>query len=96
MNVYLHYVSAEWKIPSNTEVTPNFTTYENNFLKIDYPKKWIFTETTNSVIFAPDRNSIDKIKINVSPIPSDSLSIKSVVDSTLDEFVRTFDDFELN
>ena len=45
MNVYLHYVSAEWKIPSNTEVTPNFTTYENNFLKIDYPKNWIFTAT---------------------------------------------------
>ncbi|MGI9011529.1 MAG: DsbA family protein [Nitrososphaeraceae archaeon] len=95
LNVYLHYVSAEWKIPSNTEVTPNFTTYENNFLKIDYPKNWIFTETTDSVIIAPDRDSIDKIKINVSPVPSDSLSIKSVVDSTLDEFVRTLDDFEL-
>jgi protein-disulfide isomerase len=95
MNVYLYYVSAEWKIPSITDVKPNFATYQNNFLKIDYPENWIFTETTNSVTFAPGRDSIDKIIINVSPIPTDSLSIKSVVDSTLDEFVRTFDDFEL-
>ena len=95
MNVYLYYVSAEWKIPLITEANPNFATYQNNFLKIDYPEKWIFTETTNSVTFAPERDSIDKIIIKVSPIPSDSLSIKSVVDSTLDEFVRTLDDFEL-
>lgn len=95
MNVYLYYVSAEWKIPSITEVNPNFATYQNNFLKIDYPEKWIFTETTNSVTFAPERDSIDKIIINVSSIPTDSLSIKSVVDSTLDEFVRTLDNFEL-
>ena len=95
MNVYLYYVSAEWKIPSITDVNPNFATYQNNFLKIDYPENWIFTETPNSVTFAPERDSIDKIIINVSSIPTDSLSIKSVVDSTLDEFVRTFDDFEL-
>ena len=95
MNVYLHNVSAEWKVPSITNVNPNFATYENNFLKIDYPESWIFTETTDSVTFAPDRDSINKIKINVSPIPTDSLPIKSVVDSTLDEFVRTLDDFEL-
>lgn len=95
MNVYLYYVSAEWKIPSITEVNPNFATYQNNFLKIDYPENWIFTENTNSVTFAPERDSIDKIIIKVSPIPSDSLSIKSVVDSTLDEFVRTLDNFEL-
>lgn len=95
MNVYLYYVSAEWKIPSITDVNPNFATYQNNFLKIDYPENWIFTENTNSVTFAPERDSIDKIIINVSSIPTDSLSIKSVVDSTLDEFVRTLDNFEL-
>lgn len=95
MNVYLYYVSAEWKIPSITDVNPNFATYQNNFLKIDYPENWIFTEKTNSVTFAPERDSIDKIIINVSSIPTDSLSIKSVVDSTLDEFVRTLDNFEL-
>ena len=95
MNVYLYYVSAEWKIPSITDVNPNFATYQNNFLKIDYPENWIFTETTNFVTFAPERDSINKIIINVSSIPTDSLSIKSVVDSTLDEFVRTLDNFEL-
>ena len=95
MNVYLYYVSAEWKIPSNTDINSNFATYRNNFLKIDYPKNWTSTETTDSVTFAPNRDSIDKIKINVSPLPNDSISIKSIVDSTLDEFVRTFDDFEL-
>ena len=95
MIVYLQYVSAEWKIPSITDVNLNFTTYENKFLKIDYPGNWIFAETTDSVTFAPDRDSIDKIKINVSPIQADSLSIKSIIDSTLDEFVRTLDDFEL-
>ncbi len=66
MIVYLQYVSAEWKIPSITDVNLNFTTYENKFLKIDYPENWIFAETTDSVTFAPDRDSIDKIKINVN------------------------------
>ena len=95
LNVYIFHASAEWKIPSNTDLTPNFTTYENNFVKIDYPTNWIFTETTDSVIFSPARDSVDKIKINVSPIQNDTQSIKSVVDFTLDEFVRTLDDFEL-
>ena len=95
MTVYLHYVSAEWKIPSNTNKNSNFVTYQNNFLKVDYPENWIFTETTDSVTFAPDRNSIDKIKLNVLHLTSGSIPIKSIVDSTLDEFVRTFKDFEL-
>ncbi len=61
LNVYLNHVSAEWKIPSNANVTPNFTIYENNFVKIDYPTNWLFTETTDSVIFSPDHDSVDKI-----------------------------------
>ncbi len=95
MTVYLHYVSAEWKIPSNTDKNSNFVTYQKNFLKVDYPENWIVTETTDSVTFAPDRNSIDKIKLNVLHLTSGSIPIKSIVDSTLDEFVRTFKDFEL-
>ena len=95
MTVYLHYVSAEWTIPSNADKNSNFVTYQKNFLKVDFPENWIFTETIDSVTFAPDRNSIDKIKLNVLHLTSGSIPIKSIVDSTLDEFVRTFKDFEL-
>jgi protein-disulfide isomerase len=90
-------IKGEWKIPSITDDEVNdFSTYENNFLKIDYPTGWKFTETNNnSVTFAPESNSSNKIKINVIPLPSDSLTIKSIVDYTLDEFVKTLDNFEL-
>lgn len=89
-------VKGEWKIPSITDDMINdFSTYENKFLKIDYPTGWKFTETNNSVTFAPENNSSNKIKINVIPLPSNSLKIKSIVDYTLDEFVKTLDNFEL-
>lgn len=89
-------VNGEWKIPSITdEMTNDFSIYENNFLKIDYPASWKFTETNDSVTFAPESNSNNKIKINVIPLPSNSITVKSIVDSTLDEFVKTLNNFEL-
>lgn len=89
-------VNGEWKIPPNpNELTYNLSTYETNLIKIDYPSIWKITETKKSIIFAPTNNSTTEIKINIISLPSDSISIKSIVDSTLDQFVRTFDDFEL-
>ncbi len=90
-------VSGEWKIPSITDemANDNFSTYENNFLKIDYPAYWKFMETNDSVTFAPKSDSNNKIKINIIPLPSDSLTIKPIVDATLNEFVRTLDNFAL-
>jgi protein-disulfide isomerase len=89
-------VNGEWKIPSITDDMANdFSTYENKFLKIDYPTGWKFMETNNSVTFVPENNSSNKIKINIIPLPSDSFTIKSIVDYTLDEFVKTLDSFEL-
>jgi protein-disulfide isomerase len=89
-------VNGEWKIPSITDdMANNFSTYENKFLKIDYPTGWKFMETNNSVTFVPENNSSNKIKINIIPLPSDTFTIKSIVDYTLDEFVNTLDNFEL-
>src|SRR5687768_11660644 len=89
-------VNGEWKIPSIIdEMANDFSTYENNFLKIDYPTNWKFTETNDSVSFAPASDSNNKIKINIIPLPSYPLPIKSIVDSTLDEFVKTLDNFAL-
>ena len=89
-------VNGEWKIPSITdELASDFSTYENNFLKIDYPTNWKFTETNDSVTFAPASDSNNKIKINIIPLPSYPLPIKSIVDYTLDEFVKTLDNFAL-
>jgi protein-disulfide isomerase len=89
-------VNGEWKIPSITDDMPNnFSTYENKFFKIDYPTGWKFMETNNSVTFVPENNSSNKIKINIIPLPSDTFTIKSIVDYTLDKFVKTLDNFEL-
>ena len=54
-------VNGEWKIPSITdEMANDFSTYENNFLKIDYPTSWKLTETNDSVTFAPENGSNNK------------------------------------
>jgi hypothetical protein len=46
MTISQNSVNGEWKIPSITdELANDFSTYENNFLKIDYPTNWKFTET---------------------------------------------------
>ena len=96
MTVSQNSVNGEWKIPSITdEVANDFSTYKNNFLKIDYPTNWKFTETNDSVTFAPASDSNNKITINIIPLPSYPLPIKSIVDYTLDEFVKTLDNFAL-
>jgi protein-disulfide isomerase len=85
------------EIPSIAdEISSDFSIYENNFLKIDYPSSWELTETNDSVTFFPENdNSNNQIKIQIIPLHSDSLTIKSIVDATLDEFVKTLDNFEL-
>lgn len=91
-------VNGEWKIPSITDEIPSdFSIYENNFLKIDYPSNWELTETNDSVIFFPenDNSNNNQIKVQIIPLHSNSLTIKSIVDATLDEFVKTLDNFEL-
>lgn len=89
-------VNGEWKIPSITdEMANDFSTYENKFLQIDYPTSWKSTETNDSVTFAPESDSNNKIQINIIPLPNYSLPVKSIVDYTLDEFVKTLNSFEL-
>ena len=79
------------------EIHNDFSLYENNFLKIDYPSSWELTETNDSIIFFPENNNSNnnQIKVQIIPLHSDSLTIKSIVDATLDEFVKTLDNFEL-
>jgi len=89
-------VNGEWKIPSITdEMANDFSTYENKFLQIDYPTSWKSTERNDSVTFAPESDSNNKIQINIIPLPNYSLPVKSIVDYTLDEFVKTLNNFEL-
>ena len=52
MTISQNSVNGEWKIPSISDEIPNdFSIYENNFLKIDYPSSWELTETNYSIIF---------------------------------------------
>jgi protein-disulfide isomerase len=98
MIIFQNSVNGEWKIPSVTDemAAKDFSTYENNLLKIDYPGNWKFTETNDSVTFAPESDdSNNQIKVNIITLHSESLTIKSIVDATLDEFVKTLDNFEL-
>jgi protein-disulfide isomerase len=46
-------------------------------------------------MFAPTDNSSSVIEISIIPLPNASLSIKSIVDSTLDQFATTLYNFQL-
>ena len=49
--------------PSISDEIPNdFSIYENNFLKIDYPSSWELTETNYSIIFFPENDNSNIIK----------------------------------
>ena len=87
-------INAEWKIPSETE-SKQHVTFENNLLKFDYPYDWKFTETENSVVFYPNSQADDRINITSIDIPNSSISMKSIIDLTLDEFAKNLKDFTL-
>lgn len=87
-------INAEWKIPTETE-SKQHVTFENKLLKLDYPYGWKFTETENSVVFYPKSQAADRINITIIDIPSKSVSMKSIIDLTLDEFAKNLKDFTL-
>ncbi|MDX1372805.1 MAG: DsbA family protein, partial [Nitrososphaeraceae archaeon] len=87
-------INAEWKIPTETE-SKQHVTYENNLLKFDYPYGWKFTETENSVVFYPKTQAVDRINITTIDVPSKSVSMKAIIDLTLDEFAKNLKDFTL-
>ena len=84
-------INAEWKIPTKTE-SKQHVTYENNLLKFDYPYGWKFTENENSVVFYPKNQAADRINITTIGIPSKSVSMKAIIDLTLDEFAKNLKD----
>lgn len=87
-------VNAEWKIP--TEIKPKqFTTFENDLLKIDYPVNWNITEEKDSIIFHPNKDSSEQLKITAISFPSHLITLKSIVDSTLDQFAKNLTEFNL-
>jgi hypothetical protein len=87
-------VNAEWKIP--TEIKPKqFTAFENDLLKIDYPVNWNITEEKDSIIFHPNKDSSDQLKITAISFPSSLITLKSIVDSTLDQFAKNLTEFNL-
>lgn len=88
------FVDAEWKIPTEIE-SPQYTSFENNLLKFDYPINWNFTENKDSIVFHPNSQSDDKIAITTINLPSDLISIKSIIDLTLDEFAKNLKEFNL-
>ena len=80
-------VNGEWKIPTEIK-TKQFTTFENDILKIDYPVNWNITEEKDSIIFHPNKHSSDHLKITAISFPSSFITLKSIVDSTLDQFAK--------
>ncbi len=91
-NVSLVY--GEWKIPIEIK-TKQFTTFENELLKIDYPVNWNITEEKDSIILHPKKDSSDHLKITAISFPSRLVTLKSIVDSTLDQFAKNLTEFNL-
>lgn len=87
-------VNGEWKIPTEIK-TKQFTTSENDLLKIDYPVNWNITEEKDSIIFHPNKDSSDQLKITAISFPSSLITLKSIVDLTLDQFAKNLTEFNL-
>jgi thioredoxin family protein len=95
---------AQWTIPSLDTVNSqkiNFSTYEKNDskLKIDYPSNWILLENSSSnVEFRPPTSQSEEgvvVKMSVIPIPSQLITMQSIVAETLKDKVNKLDNFQL-
>ncbi|MGD1838879.1 MAG: DsbA family protein [Nitrososphaeraceae archaeon] len=88
-------VFANWTIPSTFTLPEQFSTYDGNELKIDYPFSWNVLEESNSVTFTPQNDTTTTIKLSKTPVSSNLISLKSIVDSTLQDLSKNFDNFKL-
>ena len=93
---------AQWTIPNLESVNNqkiNFSTYESkdSSLKIDYPSDWILTENSaNSIEFRPPTSqSGELVKMNIIPLPSNSITLQSIVTETLKDKSNNLDNFQL-
>jgi protein-disulfide isomerase len=93
---------AQWTIPNLESVNNqkiNFSTYESkdSSLKIDYPSDWILTENSaNNIEFRPPTSqSGELVKMNIIPLPSNSITLQSIVTETLKDKSNNLDNFQL-
>ena len=95
---------AQWTIPSLDSVNSqkiNFSTYESNDsnLKIDYPSNWILLENSSSnVEFGPPPSQSGGgvvVKMSAIPLPSNLITMQSIVAETLKDKVNKLDNFQL-
>ena len=88
-------VFANWTIPSTFTLPEQFSTYEGNELKIDYPSSWNILEEPNGVTFTPQNGTGAIIELTKTPVSSTLISLKSIVDNTLKDLSTTYDNFNL-
>jgi protein-disulfide isomerase len=93
---------AQWTIPNLESVNNqkiNFSTYESkdSSLKIDYPSDWILTENSaKSIEFHPPTSqSGELVKMNIIPLPSNSITLQAIVTETLKDKSNNLDNFQL-
>ena len=95
--------TAQWAVPSpdlaNTQEA-TFSTYENSdsSIKIDYPSMWDYIENSVSDIefYPPSPDQLKaKIKLTITPLQSNLISLNSMVDATLKEKGKNLENFAL-
>jgi protein-disulfide isomerase len=99
---------GQWTIPNldslnkentTTTTTTTFSTYESKdaTLKIDYPSNWTIKENTpNEIEFYPQtRESGKLVQLRITPLPSESITMQSIVAETLKDKSNTLNNFQL-
>ena len=88
-------VFANWNIPSTFTLPEQLSTYEGNELKIDYLSSWNILEEPDGVTFTPQNDTGAIIELTKTPVSSNLISLKSIVDNTLKDLSTTYDNFNL-
>jgi protein-disulfide isomerase len=93
---------AQWTIPNVDSINNqqlNFSVYESKdaSLKIDYPSYWNLKEkSSNEIEFYPETNGSDVVvKLSITPLSSNSITMQSIVAETLKDKSNTFNNFQL-
>ena len=93
---------AQWTIPNLDSINNqkiNFSVYESKdaSLKIDYPSQWTLKEkSSNEIEFSPEGNeSGEVVKLSISPLSSNSITMQSIVAETLKDKSNILDNFQL-
>jgi protein-disulfide isomerase len=108
LSMFTSNIHAQWTVPSSDiansqQQQPNFVTYENSDsgIKIDYPADWNKIENSvTDIEFHPPpeaatAQSNTSIKLTVTPLQSNTVTMNSIVDETLKDKSKNLENFLL-